>query len=324
MTIRVTNPLRFWQGKPTATMPSRRNVAVEIEVAYYRTSEEDRIVSTLDAWSATSKGDSSIETCDGFEVNTSPASGGKFEEQLGDIARALSRANAEVTTKCGLHVHVSAYDYGYADWCKLMLLWQVVQNEAFAIMPESRQENTYCAKNPAPATLARLAQSGELSSADAKLAFLAAMRTYVDTEPQKWFYANTAAYNREKRKYDRIIARGLPYIREDTVKRTHTKRSVKAEGYNAAGGSRYYAMNVTSGFAHGTVEFRLHSGTTDYEKMRNWASWCASLVDAAKRMTFAEVTELAKQDVRTVFLSFAATEGQKEYFTARRAKFTGV
>jgi len=276
----------------------------------------------LDAWSATSKGDSSIETCDGFEINTSPASGVKFEEQLSDIARALSRANAEVTTKCGLHVHVSAYDYGYADWCKLILLWQVVQNEAFAIMPESRRTNSYCARNPYPETLAMT--EGELSGPDAKLAFLAAVRTYTDGAPEPWYFGTAQAWRREKRKYDRIVARGLPYIREDLVKRSHTKRSPAKEGYNAAGGSRYYALNCTSGFAHGTVEFRLHSGTTDYEKMRNWASWCANLVDHAKRMSFAEVSHLAKQDAQTVFLSFAATEYQKDYFTARRAKFTGV
>ena len=46
--------------------------------------------------------------------------------------------------------------------------------------------------------------------------------------------------------------------------------------------SRYYKVNPMSINRHGTIEFRQHQGTTDFEKISNWVRFCAKLVQWSK------------------------------------------
>lgn len=43
-------------------------------------------------------------------------------------------------------------------------------------------------------------------------------------------------------------------------------------------GSRYHKVNIESFVRHGTVEFRQHSGTVEYEKIANWVCFVQALV----------------------------------------------
>ena len=47
--------------------------------------------------------------------------------------------------------------------------------------------------------------------------------------------------------------------------------------------SRYFKLNSQSYWRHGTVEFRQHSGTIEFDKIRNWLLFCARLVELSKR-----------------------------------------
>ena len=47
--------------------------------------------------------------------------------------------------------------------------------------------------------------------------------------------------------------------------------------------SRYFKLNSQSYWRHGTVEFRQHSGTIEYDKIKNWLLFCARFVDFSKR-----------------------------------------
>lgn len=47
--------------------------------------------------------------------------------------------------------------------------------------------------------------------------------------------------------------------------------------------SRYFKLNSQSYWRHGTVEFRQHSGTIEFEKIKNWLFFCARLIDFSKR-----------------------------------------
>lgn len=49
------------------------------------------------------------------------------------------------------------------------------------------------------------------------------------------------------------------------------------------GRSRYFKLNSQSYWRHGTVEFRQHSGTIEFEKIKNWLFFCARLIDFSKR-----------------------------------------
>ena len=46
--------------------------------------------------------------------------------------------------------------------------------------------------------------------------------------------------------------------------------------------SRYFKVNPMSINRHGTIEFRQHQGTTDFEKISNWVRFCAKLVQWSK------------------------------------------
>ena len=47
-------------------------------------------------------------------------------------------------------------------------------------------------------------------------------------------------------------------------------------------GTRYVKLNLQSLSRHGTIEFRQHAGSTDFEKISNWAKFCMSFVDISK------------------------------------------
>lgn len=49
------------------------------------------------------------------------------------------------------------------------------------------------------------------------------------------------------------------------------------------GNGRYFKLNVQSFNRYGTVEFRHHSGTTTFSKVKNWILICARLVEYAKQ-----------------------------------------
>lgn len=43
--------------------------------------------------------------------------------------------------------------------------------------------------------------------------------------------------------------------------------------------SRYFVVNIKAFAQHGTIEFRQHSGTTNYAKIKNWVNFCIKLVN---------------------------------------------
>ena len=48
-------------------------------------------------------------------------------------------------------------------------------------------------------------------------------------------------------------------------------------------GSRYFKLNLQSFNRYGTVEFRHHSGTTTFSKIKNWILIYSRFVDYAKQ-----------------------------------------
>lgn len=62
------------------------------------------------------------------------------------------------------------------------------------------------------------------------------------------------------------------------------------------GGSRYFKLNSQSYWRHKTVEFRQHSGSVEFEKVRNWILFCARFVEFSRRNTVetGHKTELKK------------------------------
>jgi hypothetical protein len=75
--------------------------------------------------------------------------------------------------------------------------------------------------------------------------------------------------------------------------------------------SRYYKINGHAYFRHQTIEFRQHSGTTDYTKISMWIAFLAALTKYSEKN---EITSCNSIDE----IPFLNAE-QKAYFNNRRA-----
>lgn len=87
--------------------------------------------------------------------------------------------------------------------------------------------------------------------------------------------------------------------------------------YNAFHGNRYYKINVCSWQRHSTIEFRQHSGTTNFEKIRMWSLFCLKLVawSADNRL---------RSDVRTIDDIPFLNNREKEWFKQRAIALAGA
>ena len=78
-------------------------------------------------------------------------------------------------------------------------------------------------------------------------------------------------------------------------------------GEAANGGSRYHKVNMQSFFRQGTIEFRQHSGTTDFEKISFWVKLLHNLIDySATRLVtpalpVANFTTFNQRDIATSY-----------------------
>lgn len=308
------NEIKFWIGKPTATMPSRRTVAAEIEVARGGRGA----YAPINAWNGKIVRDGSVTG--GYEINTSPATGDKWESQITEICDALNRDNAAINTNCGLHIHVGAHDFGYMDHIRLLWAWQTIEHAVFACLPDSRQENQYCMKRASQ--IARtLGAPRELRGASVRRALVAAIRDGGDV-PHSYQFNTEKEYQKAHKRYVAALSSGKPWISKVTLENFRPfavkgKRQIP----RSPGGTRYYALNLQALFEHGTVEFRCHAGTTDPQKIRNWGQLCASLVDFAKRANIAKLRDFCAMDSFDAMLSLVPTEDQKAYWRARLDRF---
>lgn len=137
----VNNPLKFHGGQATLENPSLRYVAAEIEVDGMESngSTVDRIVNS---WSASVVEDGSLSGS-GFEINTAPASGDRFLEQIHQLGKALKDGEAKITRSCGLHVHIDARDFTFKNIQSLIYLYAHVEDALYAMQPEARRSSSY-------------------------------------------------------------------------------------------------------------------------------------------------------------------------------------
>lgn len=85
----------------------------------------------------------------------------------------------------------------------------------------------------------------------------------------------------------------------------------------AMNGNRYFKINCDSWQRHNTIEFRQHGGTTNYDKIKMWASFCLKLVawSADNRLS---------NDVTTIDDIPFLDETEKTYFKQRSSDLQRV
>jgi hypothetical protein len=99
----------------------------------------------------------------------------------------------------------------------------------------------------------------------------------------------------------------------DSIVRARTFRQVN----DAMHRDRYYKINCESWARHRTIEFRHHQGTTDYDKISNWARFCIKLVhwSADNRLN---------APVRSIDEIPFLTDDEKTFFKERVNAFNGL
>lgn len=89
----------------------------------------------------------------------------------------------------------------------------------------------------------------------------------------------------------------------------HTRLSVR----RALNRNRYHKVNPMSG--HGTIEFRQHQGSANFDKIFNWVMFCARLVEWSK-------TNRLDRDMYIIDEIPFLTAAEKRFFKNRQAAFT--
>lgn len=85
---------------------------------------------------------------------------------------------------------------------------------------------------------------------------------------------------------EQVKAKGVNFERALPVMLSMVPKSRRSNTYckpsvSNLNGSRYYAVNLTAFYKYKTVEIRLHSGTTDFTKIYNWAVLMTSIFKAS-------------------------------------------
>jgi len=189
--------LTFHKGPVTPANPSKRFISTEIEVTRQ---ECDYVSDVVREWKGCIVEDNSLPST-GFEINTAPASGSKWSEQVTEICEGLDRGDAEVTRDCGLHIHIDARDFTYYDLRKLIRLYAKIERALFAVVADSRQYSSYC--TPCGARLLEGIESNVTNKQTRKQIF----KNIYGSEPTR--YANKKSKGHQKYDSARYAALNL-------------------------------------------------------------------------------------------------------------------
>lgn len=213
-------------------------------------------------------GDGSVQPS-GKEMVLDPLVGDGFVQGVLELGELLVLAGAEVNQTCGLHVHVGAADFGFFDLRRLLRMFALAENEIYQeLVDPSRMGNRY-SRMLTPEQKAAIRALGTLDTA-VNLKHAIIKLVYGDLRD----YAN--ADN------PKSLARAWVRAKADKYGNTGT-------GHD----SRYSGLNLVSWFHRGTIEFRMHQGTTATADLLHWPLFCGWFVELANSLTDRAVDKMA-------------------------------
>jgi hypothetical protein len=269
--------------------PYKRYIGLEIECASGGTRWLNHVV--VRTWGGNIVQDGSLPPRTGFEINTAPAAGDMYVKQVHEICEEFARTRVQANNQCGLHVHVDCSDFNIWDMRRLVNLYRRIEAGMFQLLPKSRQGNHFC-------------------------------------EPcgdQWWKVFNDPHKTRELKGrlssalYGVDVSQLEDRMDGDKKKIQAQMMAIKRAQSGKGNALRYRALNVHSWFLRGTLEFRMGAvvwvpGTVPLERdIRNWGLVCCSVVEAARRMSDAEVSKVAKS--YTSLYGLAPTPDVKRWMT---------
>jgi len=135
--------VKFIDGTNFDKNPSERYIAAELEFTDCK--NFNSIDDACNEWSISVVEDGSLPE-QGFELNTSPASGDKWIEMIESVCDALDSGKADVDSSCGYHVHIDARDYDFVALHRLIEVYALIENALFSVVSLSRRDNEYCTR----------------------------------------------------------------------------------------------------------------------------------------------------------------------------------
>lgn len=265
--LQKTYPITYLDPKGFTRNESRRFASVEIEIFDYNNATN--LNKVLESWNCSVVRDASmlreaqrrgmlVAKDKTFEINTSPACGNALYYELEEITTALNQAEAKVTIDCGIHVHVDCRDYGYQDIRKLIKVYYFVEEALFSAVHWTRRTNDFCKPCGEDYYQKVIANHVKPTTNDLKQAIITSV--YGDKSLE------VVSFDRHRR--------SQPNFWHE-----------RADHYGRNGGlhrneKRYSAINLHSYFLRGTVEDRIHHGSTDFKEIYGWAKILVDLFDS--------------------------------------------
>ena len=278
-----SNPIKFHKDSGLCKENiSTRFIAAELEIAALH-KHGAPVVEAVSKWSGSIVRDGSLPD-GGFEINTAPASGNLFINQIKEICYALNSAEADITGKCGLHVHIDARDFNYYDILKLIKVYSTIEDALFCMVPHIRKNSRYA---------------------------INCKKKYSDIVD---FY-NASLQNK---KFD------YKELKNTIIKATYNTKNTRYNKTEKYIDARYNALNIHSWFYRKTIECRLFNGTTSSDKIIDWATLWALIVDFAHNKSFTEISKLNSNPINN--LMHIAGNNQKliSFIQDRLARFSNA
>jgi hypothetical protein len=134
-------PLTFFGARGDRDLP--RFFGMEVEVSSVQ--KPDLISRFGQKWNASIGRDGSLPWDQySFELRCPPAKGGVARDMISDLADTLCKARAQVTTQCGLHIHVDVRRAYVSAIRRVCRAWLKIEREVFDEYAPNRDENEYC------------------------------------------------------------------------------------------------------------------------------------------------------------------------------------
>lgn len=216
----------------------------------------------------------------------------------------LQRENIKVDNRCGIHVHVGNVKLNKVQVLALVILGKMVENEMFEMMPKSRRENGFC-KTMNVEYFKQAIEDEDYTEAYRLFASKIGQGS-ISSKYKKGSYHNNGRYASERYAWLNM----LPYL--------FTR---KEHGASTSGGTG----NVNDvDYTDATIEFRSHSATTSYKKIKEWIKICFAIVNYAENNAY-KVMEIFRKgqtisllDVVDYTYKNKQGENLKKYITERQ------
>lgn len=245
----------------------------------------------------------------GPEAVTSVLKGDQGFKDLQDICKELS-LRSKLNNECSVHVHVGGdFKFSKESLVYIYLLSLILEDELFSIMPPSRRDNEYCKRLPKISDLKELLKSLKTEES-------------IDAKSTINLISNA------------LYELALENVGEDTeLYKDKSKNHPKGGKMNYDKKTiRYCWLNLipcmfnTRNNGQYTCEYRLHSSSTNFLKIKNWIQICAGITYFAENYSHIIIEKglnLTLADViNTVFPRSASS--LNSYIKDRKTCFSGA